>query len=126
MIQQIIFCVSFTDCLEFVPKSSIPPLERLDVCHTRHPYIFFPSLGVMPRVPTALHLSIAHDDITRQLANCDENYKFYAYSYSMFAVYSEVFVTSHLEIVRKSHTWRTGSPRVLRRLALMPDELDIS
>jgi len=38
----------------------------------------------MPRVPTALHLSIAHDDdITRHLAKCDENYKFAAYSYSI-------------------------------------------
>jgi len=42
-----------------------------------------------------------------------------------FAVYSEVIVTSHPEIVRKSYTWLTGSLRVLRRVALMTDELDI-
>ena len=45
---------------------------------------FFLLLGVMSRVPIALHLSIAHDDdITRHLAKCDENYKFAAYSYSI-------------------------------------------
>ena len=43
MIQQMIFGVSsFTSCLEFVPKSNIPSLEGLDVCHPRHPiYLFF-------------------------------------------------------------------------------------
>ena len=64
----------FTGYLEFVPKSSIPPLEGLDMCHPRHLiYLLFPSLGVMLRVSTTLHLPVAHD-ITRQLANCDENY----------------------------------------------------
>ena len=42
-----------------------------------------------------------------------------------FAVDSEVIVTSHPKIVSKSHAWRTSSPRVMRRLALMTDELDI-
>jgi len=38
----------------------------------------------MPRVPAALHLPVAHDDaITRHLANCDKNYKFAAYQYSI-------------------------------------------
>jgi len=80
-------------------------------------------------VPTALHLHVTHgDDITRQLANYDENYKLSVYPYTMlleFAVDNEVIVTSHHEVVRKSHAWRTGSPRVLRRIALMTDELDI-
>jgi len=61
-------------------------------------------------VPTALHLLVAYDDITRQLANCDENYNFSVYPYSMlqeFVVDSEVIITSHPEIVRKSHVWRT-------------------
>ena len=44
MIQQIISGVSsFTGCLEFVPKSSIPPFAGLDVCHPRqlkYIYIF--------------------------------------------------------------------------------------
>jgi len=59
------------------------------------------------------------DTPTRQLANCDENYKFSVYPYNMlqeFAVDSEVIVTSHPKVVRKSHAWRTGSHRVLRRL----------
>ena len=72
----------------------------------------FLSLRVMPIVPSALHLLVLHDDdITRQLANCDENYKFFIYPYSMlqeFAVDNEVdnevIVTSHPEIVRKLHT----------------------
>ena len=83
----------------------------------------------MSRVPTALHLPDAYkDDITGQLANCDDKYKFSVYPYSMlqeFAVDSEVIVTSQPEIVRKSHSWRTGFLRVLRRVALMTDELDI-
>ena len=63
-----------------------------------------------------------------QLANCGENYKFSVYPYSIlqeFTVNTEVIVTSHPEIVRKSHAWRTGPPRVLMRLALMTNELDI-
>ena len=78
------------------------------MCHPRHLiYLFFPSPGVMLKAPTALHLPVAHDDdITRQLAKCDENYKFSIYPYSMlqkFAVDSEVIVMSYSEIVRKSH-----------------------
>ena len=73
------------------------------MCHSRHPiYLIFSSLGVMPRVPTALHLFVAHGDITRQLANCNENYKFSIYPYNIlkeFAVNSDMIVTSHPEIV---------------------------
>jgi len=49
MIQQMIYGIfSFTSCLEFVLKSSISPLEELDVCHPRCLiYLLFPSLGVM-------------------------------------------------------------------------------
>ena len=85
MIQHVISSTSsFTSCLEFIPESNLP-LSRFVVCHPKHPiYLLFPSLGVMPRILTALHLSFAHDDdITRQLANCDENYKFVAYPYSI-------------------------------------------
>ena len=42
-----------------------------------------------------------------------------------FAVDCEVIVTSYPEIVRKSYAGRTGSSRVLRRRALMSDELDM-
>ena len=46
--------------------------------------LFFLSLGVMPRVPTTLHLHVARDDgITTQLANCNENDRFSLYPYSM-------------------------------------------
>ena len=98
---------SFTDCLELIPESSLP-LARLNVCHPRyHIYLLFLSLRVIPRVPTALHLHVAHDnDFTTKLVNCNENYKLYAYPYSKlqeFAVDSEVIVTSHPKIVRKSH-----------------------
>jgi len=68
---------SFTNYLEFVPEFSLS-LTGFVVCHSRHLiYLFFPSLGVISRVLTALHLHVAHDDITKQLANCDENYKFF-------------------------------------------------
>ena len=60
----------------------------------------------MPRVLTTLHLLIAHDDdIARQLVNCDDKYKFSVYPYSMlqkFTIDSELIITSHPEIVRKS------------------------
>jgi len=36
-----------------------------------------------------------------------------------FAVNTEVMVTSHPEIMRKSHAWGTCSFRVRRRLTLM-------
>ena len=86
MIQQMIYGVSsFTDCLKFVPKSSIPQLEGLDVCLLRHSvYIVFSFLGVIPRVSNSLHLHMTHDDnLTGQIANCNDNYKFTAYVYSI-------------------------------------------
>jgi len=75
---------AFTGCLEFILEFSLS-LEGFNVCHPRHLiYLIFLSLGVMPRVFTMLHLPIAHDDdITRQLANCDETYKFSIYPYIM-------------------------------------------
>ena len=58
---------SFTGCLEFVSESNISPLARLDVCPPRHYiYLFFLSLGVILRVPIALHFHVAYDDIIRQ------------------------------------------------------------
>ena len=72
----------FTGHLEFILESNLS-LVKLDVCHSRHPIcLILPSLGVMSRVPIALHLLVVHDDITRQLANCYENYKFSIYLYS--------------------------------------------
>ena len=76
----------------------------------------FSSLRVMPRVPTILHLLVAHDDdSTRYLANCDENYKFDAYPYSTlqeFAVDNTLIVTSHPKTARKLHAWRKGSNKL--------------
>ena len=100
------------------------------MCHPRHHiYLLFPSLGVMSRVLIALHLPIAHDDdITRQLANCDEKYKFFVYPYSIlqeFTVDSEVIVTSHFEITRKLHAWCTCPNRVLKMSTSITNELDI-
>ena len=84
----------------------------------------------MLRVPTALHLPIVHDDdITRHLANCDKNYKFAAYQYSIlqeFVLDNKVIVTRYLETVRKLHIWRTGSDRILKRSASVTYEFDIS
>ena len=109
-----------------MPKSSMPLLEGLDVCHPRYSiYLFFPSLEVTPEVPIALHLPIARDDdITRQLVICNNNYNFYVYPYSIlqkFTVDSKVIVTSHPKIVRKSRAWHTDFSRVLRRLTLTTD-----
>jgi len=86
MIQQVIYrAFSFTGCLEFISESSLP-LAGFDVYHPRHLiHLLVSSLGVMPRVPTALHLRVIHDDdITRHLTNCDENYKFIVYPYSIY------------------------------------------
>ena len=93
-------------------------------------YLLFPSLGVMHRVSTALHLHVVHDDdITRQLTNYDENDKFVAYLYSILqkiTVNNKVIVTSHPEIVRKLHAWSAASDRVLKKSVFVTYELDIS
>jgi len=61
---------SFSNCLEFVLESSLL-LVGFDVCPLRHPiYSLFSSLGVMP---IALYFPVTHDNITRQLANCNDN-----------------------------------------------------
>jgi len=51
------------------------------VCPPMHPvYIIFSSLGVMSRVSTPLHLPVAHNDnLTRQIAIYNDNYKFIAH-----------------------------------------------
>jgi len=61
IIQEMVSSVfSFTGRLEFVPEFYLS-LAELDVCHPRYPiYLIFSSLGVMPRVPIVLHLSVAH------------------------------------------------------------------
>jgi len=82
-----------------VSESNVPPSVVIDVCPPRHViYIFLPSLGVMLRIPTALHLLVAHiDDITWPIAVCNDTYKFAANPYSIwqeFAVDNDVMVTN--------------------------------
>jgi len=118
-IQHMIYSASsFSGCLEFVSESNVPPL--LDMCPPRHPtYLILPSLGVMPRVPTALHLHVAQiDEITRSIETCNDTYKFVAYLYSIlqeFAVDSKVMVTNHPETVKKLNAWCTDFDKILKR-----------
>ena len=81
----------------------------------------------MPRVLTALHLTVAHIDyITRPIAIYNDTYKFATYTYSTsqkFAVDNKVMVTSHLEVVRKLHAWHIDFNRILKRSAFIAYEL---
>jgi len=99
-------------------ESNIPPLSEFVACPTRHPtWPIFASLEVMPRVSIVLHLPIAYDDITRQLASDNDNYKISAHSIlHEFAVENEVMITSHPEIGRELHVWCTDSSKVLKSL----------
>ena len=66
-------------------------------------YILLPSLGIILRVLIAIHSHVAHiDDITRQIAICNDTYKFAAYPYSIlqeFILDNKVMVMSHPEAV---------------------------
>jgi len=81
----------------------------------------------------AFHLLVAHDEISKQIAICNDDYKFVTYPHSIlqkFAVDGEVIVTIHFEgfstgTVRKLHARRTGSYRVLRMITSIIHELDI-
>jgi len=68
-----------------VSESKVPPSLGLDVCQPRHLiYLVLSSLGVMPRVSTALHLHVVDiDDITRPIVICNDTHKFAAYTYSI-------------------------------------------
>ena len=95
------------------------------MCPLRHPvYIMFPSLRVIPRVSTPLHLHIAHDDnLTRQIAICNDNYKFATYPYNIlqeFAVDNRVIVTSHSETMKKLHALWKDSEKILKKIAYIP------
>ena len=67
---------SFNGYLEICPEFSIPLLAFI-ACPT------FASLEVMRKVSIALHLPVAYDDITRQLASDNDIYKFFACPYSV-------------------------------------------
>jgi len=67
---------SFSGCLKICLESSVPLTKSIALL-PRHPmYSLSLSLGVIPKVSTVLHFLVAFDDITRQLANCNDNYKF--------------------------------------------------
>ena len=93
-------------------------------------YLFFLSLGVKPSKSGALHLPVTDDEISRQIAICNGDYKFAAYTYSIlqeFAVDDEVMVMVHFErfppgTVRKLHARHTCSYRVLRMIASISNE----
>jgi len=75
MIYQVVSEFSFSGCLEMCPKSSIP-LSELVKYPTRHPRCpIFASFKIMPRMSTILHLHVAYDNNTRQLANDNDNYQ---------------------------------------------------
>ena len=78
------------------------------MCSLRHLiYLIISSLGVMPRVPTGMHLLVAYiDNITKSIAICNYTYKFVTYPYNTlqeFAVDNMVIFSSHPEDVRKLH-----------------------
>jgi len=111
----------------YVPDISPSPINFPGWCsrcgrHLEHCiYLILPSLRVMSRVPTALHLPVAYiDDITMPIAIYNDTYKFITYPYSFlqkFAVDSKVMITNHPETVRKLHVWRTYFDRILKRSA---------
>ena len=85
------------------------------------------SLVVEPCEQVALHLSVAHDKISRQIAICNDNYKFTVFSHNIshgFAV-NEVTSMFHHEIVMSLHNHRTSSYKVLKRNASITYERDI-
>ena len=108
---------SFSGCLEFVSESNVPSFKGLDVCPLRHVIsLILSSLGVVPRIPTTLHLPVAHiDDITRSIAICNDTYKFAANPYNIlqeFIVDNKAIVTSHAEVAKKLNAWCTDFDRI--------------
>jgi len=95
---------SFSGCLKIYPEFGIPLTESV-ASFPRQSYVSLSlSSGVMLRKFTTLHLHVAFDNITRQLANCNDNYNFYVCPYSVlqeFAIDSEVIVTSYSEMQKK-------------------------
>jgi len=68
-----------------VSESNIFLSAGLDVYPYTHPrYIIFSFSEITPRIPTALHLLVAHiDDITRPIAIYNDTYKFVAFPYNI-------------------------------------------
>ena len=75
-----------------------------------------------------MNLHVVHDETPRQVAICNDDYKFAALSHNIlqdFAVVNEVTGISHSEIVTTLHNQRTYSYKILRRIAFITDKLDI-
>ena len=134
MIHQVSSGVSlFSGCLEFSPEflqisispTNVIPLAMSEVRLPRKLMSFFPlSLGVEPNESIALHLPVAHDEISRQIAICNDHYIFHSILQE-FAVVNEVTCMFYPEIMGTFHTRRTSTCRILRRIAFITDKLDI-
>ena len=82
----------------------------------------------MPKVSTALQLHVAFDDIIRQLANCNDKYRFSTRPYIVlpeFTVEIEVMITSHFEVAKELHIRCTSFSKVPKRVDVITDELDV-
>jgi len=75
-----------------------------------------------------LHLPVAHDETSKQITICNDDYKFAAFLHNIlqeFAVINEVMGIFHPEIVMTLPKQRTCSCMVLKRNASISYELDI-
>ena len=91
MIHQVSSGVSyFSEFLEFSPdflpifvSPHVMPLAVSKVRLSRKPMSFFPpSLRVEPSESVALHFPVAYDETPKQIAICNDNYKFVTFSHS--------------------------------------------
>ena len=77
-----------------VSPTNVILLAVSEVCLSRKLMSFFPlHLRVEPSESIALHLLVAHDETSRQIAICNDDYRFAAFSHSIlqeFAVVNEV------------------------------------
>jgi len=64
----------------FVRSSDVIPLVVSEERPKKLVSLFSPSLGVTPSESIALHLHVAYDETLRQIAICNDDYKFIAFS----------------------------------------------
>ena len=91
--------------------------------------LFPPSLGVTPSKSITLYLPVAYDETLREIAICNDDYKFTAFSHSIlqeFTHVNEVTGMFHPVIVIMLHSQCRWSYRVLRGIASITNKLDIS
>ena len=74
-----------------------------------------------------LHFPVAHYKTPRQIAECNDDYKFAAFPHNILQkfVVTEVTCMFHLDIMMTLHNQRTCSFRILKRNASITYELDI-